>query len=220
VRRLGHHYDVPSHDAHDAPKHKLSAELLRLSVICEEENVTFSRLIRALRSRGHALITLFLSFPFLLPVPLPGLSVIFGLLIALCGVRISFQGRPWIPRKWRKKRIPGTVLAKVFRAGRKVMLFLEKFIRPRQVKWARHREMIRFSGWMIAILGVLLSLPYPPGTNFPPASAIILLSIGLLEEDVLFLFLGMIDFVFNLFFFTAITFFGFEGIRKVFTYFY
>lgn len=208
------------HEPSNVTRDKLSAELLRLSVICEKENVTFSRLIRALRTRGHALITLFLSFPFMLPVPLPGLSVVFGLVIALCGVRISFQWRPWIPRKWRRRRIPGSVLAKVFRAGRKVMIFLEKWIKPRKVKWAKNREVIRFTGWMIAILGLLLSLPYPPGTNFPPASAIILLSVGLLEEDSLFLVLGMIDFVFNLFFFTAITFFGVEGIRKVFTYFY
>lgn len=156
----------------------------------------------------------------MLPVPLPGLSIIFGLLIALCGVRISFQWRPWIPRKWRRRRIPGTVLAKVFRAGQRVMKFLERWIKPRKMGITRHREMIRAAGLMIAFLGLLLSLPYPPGTNFPPASAIIFLSIGLLEEDSLFLILGMVDFVFNIFFFTAITFFGFEGIRKVFTFFY
>lgn len=206
--------------ANNAPRHKLSAELVRLAVICESESVTFSKLIRSLRSRGHALITLFLSFPFMLPVPLPGLSVLFGMLIALCGIRISFQSRPWIPRKWRGRRIPGAVLAKVFRAGNKVMLFLERWIRPRKTKIASHREMIRIAGIMIAGLGVLLSLPYPPGTNFPPASAIIFLSIGLLEEDSLFLIIGMVDFIFNIFFFTAITFFGFEGIRKIFTFFY
>lgn len=100
------------------------------------------------------------------------------------------------------------------------MRFLEKFIRPRGVKFSSHPETVRACGWMIAAAGLLLSLPYPPGTNSPPASTILLLSIGLLEVDALFIALGIVTFIFNLLLFSAITFYGFEGVKKILEYFY
>lgn len=95
------------------------------------------------------------------------------------------------------------------------MLRLEKLVRPRGVAIAGHVNTIRASGIMIAILGFLLSLPYPPGTNWPPAFAIILFSVGLLEEDTLFIAAGIVAFLLNLVLFTAVTFYGIQGFRWI-----
>jgi hypothetical protein len=54
----------------------------------------------------------------------------------------------------------------------------------------RHPGVYRFNSLTIAIRGLLLALPLPPGTNFPPALGIFLLSAGMVEEDSLFVLLG------------------------------
>jgi hypothetical protein len=199
----------------NTPLPKLSDELVRLSRVCDKDPLVLSQLIRALRSRGHAVITLFMSFPFMLPVPLPGLSMLLGAIIILCGIRISAHARPWIPRKWRKRKISGKLLIKVFHVGERVVRKFERVTRPRWRTLATDKRVITTSGIMLAVCGLLLSLPYPPGTNFPPAIAIILISLGVLEEDFLFIALGFLAFIFNIFFFAAITFYGVEAIQWI-----
>jgi len=52
---------------------------------------------------------------------------------------------------------------------------------------------------MISLGGLLLFLPLPPGTNAPPALALILLCIGTLQHDIVFVILGtLILFLFTL----------------------
>lgn len=206
-------YNVTDPAALPPKKHRLSAELKRLGTVCDGRDLTLSRLVRELRARGHALITLFFALPFMLPIPMPGLSIALGAIIMVCGVRIAFRSRPWIPRRWRGKKIHGSTLKRVFSAAEKIMLKLEKLIRPRGIGITSHPVTTQACGWMIAVCGLLLSLPYPPGTNFPPAIAILLLSIGVLEEDVVFVVLGFVGFLFNLAFFTAITLWGVEGAK-------
>jgi hypothetical protein len=60
------------------------------------------------------------------------------------------------------------------------------------------------SAVMVVILGFLLALPLPPGTNFPPAISIILLSIGSLERDAVFVGAGIVAFGVNVLFFSEI----------------
>lgn len=68
--------------------------------------------------------------------------------------------------------------------------------------------MYRLNGIFMVIAGFLLALPTPPGGNFPPGVALVLLSLGTLEEDAVVTTLGYIAFALNVVLFGAIFYFG------------
>ena len=197
--------------------HRLSSELARLVSLCDEESITLRRLTEAMGTRGHALLALFLGFPFLLPIPLPGLSIFFGACIAISGGRMALGKGPWFPRSWMNRPLPVSILRKILRTGEKLMSRLEVWIKPRGAFFHAYPWVRPMNGLMIASCGLLLALPLPPGTNFPPAAAIVLLATGSLEEDGLFLGLGYIAFMVNVAFFTLLPFLGIQGIRALWT---
>jgi hypothetical protein len=191
----------------------LSAELIKLKVLCTDKKISMRILVEHMNSRDHALITLFFSLPFFLPVPLPGLSILFGLIIAIEGVGMALNKRPWLPNRLLNKHVQTHILEKILDYGLKFSRGMEKFIRPRGGWIVRHSWIRAFNGGIIAICGILLALPLPYGTNFPPAAPLMLLSIASLEEDIFVMCFGYIAFIFNLAFFAGIFIFGVDLIE-------
>lgn len=196
-------------------KHRLSAELADLAVLCDGERITLRILTSAMGTRGHALFSLFLTLPFLLPIPVPGLSIFFGLCIAIAGSRMAMLRPPWFPKRWMDKPLPAPFFRKTFQSGHLLMKKLEFWIKPRGKFFHRYDFVKVLNGILIAFCGALLALPLPPGTNFPPALAILFLSIGSLEEDGIFLIFGYIAFCLNVVFFTLLPFIGMQGIQAL-----
>ena len=194
---------------------KLSSELIKLRDLCSQDKISLHDLIFSMTSRSHAVLPLILALPFLLPIPMPGLSVLFGLVIFMEGIAVAVNRKSWLPKRFLSKEISAKVFKKVFEHGIKISQRLEKIVRPRGSFLMRHPWMRPMNGSIIAFCGFLLALPLPPGTNFPPATAILLLSIGSLEEDSLFMILGYIAFALNIAFFTLITVFGISGIKML-----
>ena len=175
-------------------KTRLSDQFTALALECEQEVLTVRELLAAMGVRGHAFIVLFFSVPFCLPIPLPGLSMVLGLLVMISGLGISFGFNVWLPAWAMRRSLPGRLLARAFRAGAGLMRKLEKIIRPRFMCVAESPVVRVTVGFLVAISGFLLALPLPPGTNFPPASVSLLLALGILEKDALFLLAGFASF--------------------------
>ena len=138
---------------------------------------------------------LLLSLPFITPIPLPGLSVPFGLAIALISLRLSLGQRPWLSKNLQRKELPAGFIAKVFRVAEKVLRFLEKFLRPR-VTFLTDTPLLRQLHallMLVAALALLLPLPIP-FTNSFPAWTILLVAAGLLERDGAFVLAGYVVF--------------------------
>jgi hypothetical protein len=144
---------------------------------------------------SHALVVLFLSLPFLTPIPLPGLSLVLGTVIALSGVAIILGKPIWLPHFVGKQKISGHLLEKIFSTGSRVLLKFEHLIRPRMDNLLGGKLGRLLSGLLIFFSGVILALPLPPGTNFPPALICVILALGLLERDRLLTFLGLSLFI-------------------------
>lgn len=86
-------------------------------------------------------------------------------------------------------------------------------MRPRNALLVTNPIVQRINGFIIFICGLLLMLPLPPGTNFTPGLTVFLLSIGILEEDGLFVLLGYFAFLINLAFFILLPIWGFETLE-------
>jgi hypothetical protein len=197
---------------------KLSHEFHVLSKLCQNKDLNLEILLNSLMGRSMSLLTLIFSFPFLLPIPLPGLSFLLGSLIAVVGLAELLNKRPSIPNYILKKNLPYKILEQVFLYSEKASKFLEKLVRPRGRFFVKHSWFRRLNGVLIAFSGVLLALPLPPGTNATPALCIFLLSIAGLEEDMLLMIIGYLVFIFNIVLFTLIFFFGINGAKLMWDY--
>jgi hypothetical protein len=134
-----------------------------------------------------------LCLPFLSPVTIPGISTPFGLAIALCGLRIAFGHKPWLPAMILNRSISYHALEKMVQAGCRIYGKLEKVLRPRLSFFLVGPGMTMLVGAAIAVSGVALSLPIPPPfilTNTIPGFAIVFLALGLMERDGVLILIG------------------------------
>lgn len=114
--------------APDKDKIRLSEELSRMAKECEKGPVTVLQLLHTLGTQGHSLIALFFAVPFLLPMPLPGLSIPFGLVIAFAGGQMMLKKEPWLPQFLLKKELSSEMVAKVLNSGSKILTKMERFL--------------------------------------------------------------------------------------------
>ncbi|MCX6118807.1 MAG: exopolysaccharide biosynthesis protein [Proteobacteria bacterium] len=193
-------------------KTRLSEFIAGLIVNLRTREMSLEELGDLLHERGHWFSCLFFAAPFMLPIPLPGLSTPFGVIIILGAVQIAFNIDPWIPDRWKTKRIPSKLLSSALTKISFIFNRAERYVKPRHQYFVRFCVTYRLSALALAILAVLLSLPMPPGFNTPPAFCIILLSLGNLEEDGLLVGLSLIGVLLNLVWFGAVFVIGYEGL--------
>jgi hypothetical protein len=189
-----------------------SNELRALADLCKQDNVTYSMLASSLAGRTHAFVALIAAIPLLTPLPLPGLSLILGVFVTLVGLRVAANKMPWIPARWGSRLAPRRQLEPVFSLAAKILARLEGVVKERRFL---PFSTVRFGGILIALAGVMLALPFPPGANFPPAWSTVFLALGVVEKDDLCWLAGFLGVVISVGFFVAVGVFGGEGIRAL-----
>lgn len=197
---------------------RLSEEFRRLGELCAGQTVTLRALLGEMRPRDHGLLTMMLSASFLHPLPMPGLTQLLGLTIIYAGFRMSRGLGPRFPKKYLDRPITAAVFRVIFGAFAKITSFFEHWVRPRGKFLAAHPGTRRFNGVCLSIIGAFIVLPLPPPTNFPPALAGFVLSVGIIEDDLLFVALGWLLVALNCLLFGAIAVYGFDGVRAAFQY--
>ena len=184
---------------------RFSETLHRLRERALKGPTTLHDLLETVGPKGHAFLTLFLVLPFMQPIPLPGVSVAFGLMIALVGAFIAIGRPPTLPAKLGRRAVDSKTLGRICESLEKLAVRMEKIIRPRGRLVFRRVWFQRVSGLLIFVHGVLLSLPLPiPFSNFFPALVLFLTSIALLEEDGLVMIGAYVACAATAAFFTAI----------------
>lgn len=181
----------------EGPPRRLSTELNELLKETAGRTVTLGELEEILKGRGHAVFLLLMALPFAipLPMPIPGLSVPFGIVIMLLGLRIAFGMKPSLPGFIRRREVSRAVLEKIVGYGLKLATKMEKLVKPRMHFLQRWPGMINLIGLGIASGGFLLSLPLPPiipFSNTIPAISVLLLTAGLMERDGLLVLFGYV----------------------------
>ena len=95
------------------PGVKFSQELRELAAQFAERPVRLGEILDATKGRGFHLLLVLISLPFLTPIPLPGFSIPFGLVVAVIGARMALGQKPWLPQKLLARELPAGFLAKV-----------------------------------------------------------------------------------------------------------
>jgi len=171
---------------------RLSDDLERIRKQASGRAMTLAGIIQILRGRGFDVLMVLLALPFCTPIPLPGLSVPFGVVLTLFGVRIALRKRPWLPRRLLDKEISAPVLEGMISTSLKVARGMEKVLHPRMRFFKRWPSFGVVNGLVIALAGLLLALPLPPlpFANGLPAFAVVLVAAGMIEEDGVAIFGG------------------------------
>jgi hypothetical protein len=188
---------------------KFSMELEVLAQQFAGHPACLSDLLTATKGRGFDFLLLLIGLPFLTPIPLPGISTLFGFVVLLIGARLALGRRPWLPKKLLRRELPARFIARVLTGASRAVRWLEILLRPRLD--FLHEQWIyrRVAGVLIMLSGALLLLPLPiPLTNTLPALTVVLLAAGAMERDGLFFLAGCATFAVTLAYFGLLIFGG------------
>lgn len=151
--------------------------------------VRLGDLVHALGNRAFGALLLIFALPNILPMP-PGTSTVLGLpLVLFAGQMALGLSQPWLPRRLAEITLARSTVEHWTGAARRWIGRLERLMQPR-LMWLTDLRFERLLGGVCLVLAVILALPIPLG-NMPPALAIVLMALGLLEKDGVFVLLGL-----------------------------
>lgn len=183
-----------------------SRTLIEIESIASTRDLTLRELLAIVGTSADDLFSLFLILPFLQPIPLIGLSVPIGFVIASFGVCQALDRPIWIPKRYESLKLPSHALIRILHLSAKIFRKLEKLgIHGRGRAYFEKPWLRRFSGALVAMHAVLLALPLPiPASNMVPAIVVFLFSLAALERDLLMFGLAIVATIVNAFFFGTI----------------
>ena len=211
---------LPSEVARPAPApvspRALSADLRALAEHFQNGPVRLVEIVEVLKGRGYRFLIVLLCLPFLTPIPLPGVSTVIGLVIALIGFRLALGQKPHLPQRLMQKELPPRILPKVLRASSRLVGAFERLSKPRLQFFYRHAAFQRLGGVLIALCGLKLLLPLPiPMSNFFPGVSAALLAAGSFEEDGVVFLAGLVTFAISLAYFALLALGGAAAIGEI-----
>lgn len=161
-----------------------------LDEISAKPEITLGEIIASLKKDSVTILCMIVAFPFLQPIPIPGISSLLGSIIILQGIGLIKNGKPFLTQRMKKVKIERNNWQLIYKAGIKFSSYstrLSLYKNP----WANSRASQMTAGISIILTAAFLSLPLPiPFSNFIPALGIFFLCLGLLEEDVCLLAFG------------------------------
>lgn len=175
--------------------------------------VTLGDLLTLAGDRTFCFLFLVLSIPSALPLPAPGYSVPFGILIALLALQwIWGSQEPWIPTSWRSKGFDRHQVQKLIKASIPWLKRMEAVSRPR-LRWVCNSPASRWIfGAAILLMAISMIIPIP-GTNTLPAMGIFVVSFGLFDDDGAIVLGGLTLCLMGACLTTLILLFGYEAVK-------
>jgi hypothetical protein len=172
---------------------KESLFLTQLNSLLDDQKVTLGEIAEKLKSKGLIFLTLFCVLPFMQPIPIPGLSSLLGFIIAMQGLGLMISGKPLLTKKMADKEISFEMMQKFVHYGHKMFPWISWLFSSHVSQAVHTKPMKLLCGFLIIGLAGFLSLPLPiPGSNFLPAIGIFFISLGLLEDDLLVVWIGIL----------------------------
>ncbi|NEQ74004.1 MAG: exopolysaccharide biosynthesis protein [Okeania sp. SIO2C9] len=175
--------------------------------------VTLGDIIGLAGERIFGFLFVILSLPSALPVPAPGYSIPFGILLLLLALQLIIGSTtPWLPKSWLNHSIS---LDKVQGILKKAIPWLQKIeliSRPRLSYICTSFIGRIIIGCAIALMAISMMIPIP-GTNTLPAIGIFVTGFGLLDDDGFISLGGLVVCLMGATLSGLILRFGYEGVK-------
>jgi hypothetical protein len=137
-------------------------------------------LLAALHDRAIGALIFVFALPNIIPMP-PGASAVLGTPLLFLTAQLTFGRGPWLPTFITARSMDRTQFAAVVHRVAPWLERAERLLRPRISVLARPPFEYVIGG-ICLILSTILFLPIPMG-NMPPAIAICLFSLAIIERD-------------------------------------
>ena len=151
--------------------------------------IALGDLMGILGDRAFGALLLILSIPNVLPVP--GLSTATGLPMILIGAQMAAgRQQPWLPRRVAAATVDRDSFLRVVNRAQPYIHRVERHLHQR-LPTLTDPVAERLLGLAVMALAIVLALPIVFG-NQPPAFAIALIALGLIEKDGAFVIAGLV----------------------------
>ncbi|PNW41456.1 UNVERIFIED_CONTAM: hypothetical protein BEN50_14335, partial [Euhalothece sp. KZN 001] len=163
---------------------RLSQELSRY--FCEEERpdqVQLSDFLEIAKERIFGFLFVILALPSALPIPAPGYSIPFGVVMFLLASQMVIGAKKlWLPQRVRTYQLDLKTVQGFVKKGVPWLQRLETLSRPRLSYVCTSAVGRIILGSAIALMSISMMIPIP-GTNTLPAIGIFIIGFGLQEDD-------------------------------------
>jgi hypothetical protein len=171
---------------------RVSDQLERWLTIDGEK--TLGSLIDLFEEKSFALLFVVLLGVPALPLPTGGVTHVFEVIAVLAALQL-IAGRDdiWLPERWRKLELAGPRQQRFIAGLMRTVRRLERFSRPRLRFLFDHRASNTVFGLLVVAgsAGAFLAPPFT-GLDTLPASGVVLISVGVLLEDIAVVGVGVI----------------------------
>jgi hypothetical protein len=171
---------------------RISEALALILVSHTAERISVGELLDALADHGFGLLILVPAVFNAIPGPhIPGFSLPFAIALVVLGAQLSLGwSSPWVPRRVRRWSVTSAGYARFLNRVLPTIRRVEAWLRPRP-SWLTDSIGTKIIGIAVIIESIVLALPIPFG-NGAIAYALIVLALGLMEEDSRALGLGLV----------------------------
>ncbi len=148
---------------------------------------TLSSLVDLFEEKGFAIVFVILLAVPALPLPTGGATHVFEIIAVLLALElIAGRDQIWLPERWRKLELAGPRQQRFITRLMKLIRRLERLSRPRLRFLFDHRLSNIVFGLLVVGLsaGAFLAPPFT-GLDTLPSLGVVLLSLGVLLEDIL-----------------------------------
>jgi hypothetical protein len=172
----------------------VSAQLQRWVDGDGDGDKTLDGLIKLFGRGSFALLFVILLGVPALPLPTGGATHVFEAIAVLLALQlVAGREEIWLPKRWRQMQLAGPRQQKFLNGLMKLIRWLERFSRPRLMFLFEHRLTDVVFGLLVIALSVAAFVAPPfSGLDTLPSLGVVLLSLGVLLEDVLVVALGIV----------------------------
>ena len=196
----------------------LTVALKRTVAAIQGDHITLQQLLGLIGEQGLLVFCTILTIPFLFPVSIPGVSTVFGLVIIFIGISVTLNRALWLPERLLQHQVSSAHLVPVLEKGIHVFGRLERWMCVRLRQLTEGELVNRLNGLALTSGGVLLLFPlsFIPFSNTLPAVSILLLALGMLQRDGIFIVLGYGALLLTILYFGGLALFVFLGGQSLF----
>jgi hypothetical protein len=177
---------------HAVDSRKVSEILAGLAGQGDGARIKLGDIVAALGERAFGVLMLVLALPNAIGLgAIPGVSTVFGApQIVLALQMMVGRERPWLPAQLLERSIARADFERVVRKATPHLQSLERYLRPRWA-WMSSYLAERLLGVVFLVLATIVSLPIVFG-NQPPAIAMAVIALGVIERDGAFAVAGLV----------------------------
>lgn len=198
-------------------KSKILRDIHQAIINLDKSKISIGDLMLFIRSKGFGLALIIFAIIPSSGIALPPLATIFAIPICLIAIQIaSLKSNPSLPQYFLRKKLHTGHLLGVLHKFDSFFEFTENFLlRENRFGLTLESKIFRILlGIMTFILGVTIILPIPL-TNLIPSIGCLLIGIGLLGNDILWIIIGIIIGILGLILTCVVMVYGAEAISHI-----